>query len=78
MAGLSHLTVSPNGVAFNPTTGDTFLVNKTGLLVLKSLQTGGNHEEAVRTLTEVYGVPREQADRDVVDFQGRLRTFGLL
>jgi hypothetical protein len=78
MANLAHLTVSPEGVAFNPATGDTFMVNKAGQLILKVLQGGGDRDEAVRTLTDTYEVTAEQAQRDVVDFQGRLRSFGLL
>ena len=78
MANLSHLTVSPDGVAFNPTNGDTFMLNKSGLVILKILQAGGGEQEAVLALTEVYQVPTDQAQHDVVDFQGRLRSFGLL
>ena len=78
MSSLSHLTVSPEGIAFNPTNGDTFMLNKSGLLVLKVFQSGGGQDEAVRTLIEVYQVPPDHAQRDVGDFQGRLRSFGLL
>jgi hypothetical protein len=78
MASLSHLTVSPDGVAFNPTNGDTFILNKSGLAILKILQAGGGEPEAAQALTELYLVPLEQAQHDVVDFQGRLRSFGLL
>lgn len=78
MASLSHLTVGADGMAFNPTTGDTFMVNKPGLVVLKVFQGGGGPEDAVRALTEIYDVTADQAHRDVVDFHGRLRSFGLL
>jgi hypothetical protein len=78
MAGLSHLTLRPEGMAFSPTTGDTFILNKSGLLVLKAFQAGSSHEDVVRTLTEAYQVPHDHAERDVVDFQGRLGSFGLL
>jgi hypothetical protein len=78
MPGLSHLTLSPEGMAFNPTTGDTYLVNKSGLLVLNAFQAGSSHQDIVHVLTDRYQVPRDQAERDVLDFHGRLRSLGLL
>ena len=78
MASLAHLTINADGVAFNPASGDTFLVNPSALMILKVLQVGGGQEEAVRTLTDVYDVSPEQAQRDVVDFHDRLRSLGLL
>ena len=78
MPGLSRLSVSPEGLAFDPSTGDTFTVNSTGLLVLRTLQDGGSREDAVRILTEKYQVSLADAQRDVDDFQGRLRSLGLL
>src|SRR5438067_1185704 len=38
MRSCSHLTLNPEGHVFNPTTGDSFLVNEVGLRILKSLQ----------------------------------------
>jgi hypothetical protein len=48
------------------------------MLVLKAFQAGGRPEDAIGALTEVYQVSRDQAERDVGDFQDRLRSFGLL
>ena len=78
MPGLSRLSVSPEGLAFDPSTGDTFTVNSTGLLILRTLQDGGSQEDVVRVLTEKYQVSPADAQRDVADFQGRLRSLGLL
>jgi len=78
MASLAHLTINSDGVAFNTTSGDTFLVNPSASMILKVFQVGGSPEEAVRTLTDAYEVSHEQAHRDVVDFHDRLRSLGLL
>jgi PqqD family protein of HPr-rel-A system len=78
MPGLSRLSVSPEGLAFDPSTGDTYTVNATGLLILRTLQDGGSQEDVVRVLTEKYQVSLADAQRDVADFQGRLRSLGLL
>jgi PqqD family protein of HPr-rel-A system len=78
MPGLSRLSVSPEGLAFDPSTGDSYTVNRTGLLILRTLQDGGGPEDAVRLLTEKYQVSAADAQGDVADFQGRLRSLGLL
>ena len=78
MRRLANLTLSPEGLAFNPATGDSFAVNEAGLLILKALQAGGGPDEAVGVLAETYQVPREEAHRDVLDFHQRLRSLGLL
>ncbi len=77
MSGLSRLSVSPEGLAFDPSTGDTYRVNRTGLLILRTLQDGGSSQDAVRALREKYPVSATDAQRDVADFQGRLRSLGL-
>jgi hypothetical protein len=64
-------------MAFDPTTGDTFMVNDSGSRILKALQTGSSEEEVVGMLREEYPVTLEDAERDVTDFRGRLRTLGL-
>jgi PqqD family protein of HPr-rel-A system len=83
MASLAHLTVNSDGVAFNTTSGDTFLVNPSALVILKVFQVGGSQTEpdydaAVRSLTDAYEVSPDQARHDVVDFHDRLRSLGLL
>jgi hypothetical protein len=37
MPGLSHLGLSREGLAFNPATGDAFLVNESGAAILRAL-----------------------------------------
>ncbi|MCY2991064.1 MAG: HPr-rel-A system PqqD family peptide chaperone [Planctomycetota bacterium] len=78
MPSLSRLSVSPEGLAFDPATGDTFLLNPTALLIVKTFQSGGDQAEVVRVLTERYQVAATDAERDVADFRGRLKTLGLL
>lgn len=78
MPALTHLSISPEGLAFDPSTGDTYTVNATGLQIIRTLQDGGSPEDVVQTLTEKYQVAAADAQRDVADFQGRLRSLGLL
>jgi hypothetical protein len=78
MASLSELDLSPEGLAFDPATGDAFMLNDVGLSLLKSLQAGSSEDQAAGMLIEEYQVPRDQAVRDVADFQERLRILHLL
>ena len=77
MARLSQLALNDEGFAFDPNTGDSFLVNGTGLAILKALRDGSDQAAVVQALTDEYEVTSEDAGRDVDDFLGRLRTFGL-
>lgn len=78
MRNLSQLSVGPTGMAFNPNTGHSFVLNNSGTFILKALQAGSEPNEVVKMLTEKYSVRWEDAERDVTDFLGRLRTLGLL
>ena len=78
MRNLSQLSIAPTGMAFNPTTGHSFVLNPTGTFILKSLQSGKEPNEVVQMLTEKYAVRTEDAERDVTDFLGRLRALGLM
>lgn len=77
MYALANLMLSPTGLGFDPEGGNTYTLNETGLLVLKAFQGGEPAEAVVERLLETYEVSREDAQRDVSDFQARLRSLGL-
>ncbi len=78
MQKLSHLTLNDDGFAFNTTTGQCFLVNQTALFILDGLRGGKSETEITRQLTNEYGLSLRHAQRDLADFQVRLKTFGLV
>jgi hypothetical protein len=78
MARVSELDLGSDGLAFDPATGDAFMLNDVGMSILQSLREGGGEEETAAMLTTSYHVSREQAIRDVLDFYERLRMFGLV
>jgi hypothetical protein len=78
MVRVSRLTLLSEGVAFDPSTGDTFMVNNSGAYILKAFQVGRTKKEIVRLLREEFEIPREHADRDVTDFHGQLRHLQLV
>ncbi len=78
MRDLTHLTISPQGLAFNPATGHSFMLNPSGTFILKALQAGHAPHQVVDLLAHEYSLRPDDADRDVSDFISRLRTFGLM
>jgi hypothetical protein len=77
MSKLAKLALNEEGFAFDPTTGDSYIVNRTGLQILHALRENREAGEIARMLVEAYGILPDEADRDVADFRERLKSFGL-
>ncbi len=75
---LQALAVNEEGFAFDPTTGEAYQLNETGLFILRHLREGTPPEEIARKLTETFEVTEEEAYRDVVDFIEHLRIHQFL
>jgi len=73
---LSHLAVNDEGFVFDPSTGDSYTVNHTGLVILRALQEDADDARIVRRLTDEYDVAPDSAAADVADFKTRLRAIG--
>ncbi|WP_456396611.1 HPr-rel-A system PqqD family peptide chaperone [Desulfurobacterium sp.] len=78
MNKLNRLAISEEGFIFDPETGNSFTVNKTGLFILNLLKESKDVEDIVEALTEEFEVDREEAMRDVTDFLEQLRLMGLI
>jgi hypothetical protein len=78
MVSLSRLKIPSEGMASDPSTGDTFMMNQSGVYIVKALQTGQDQDRIVGMMVAEYQLSREDAERDLADFNGRLRNFGLL
>ncbi|WP_457568852.1 HPr-rel-A system PqqD family peptide chaperone [Desulfurobacterium sp.] len=78
MSKLNRLAISEEGFIFDPETGNSFTVNKTGLFIINMLKEGKDVEDIVEALTEEFEVDREEAMRDVTDFLEQLRLMGLI
>ncbi len=78
MQRLRSLALNPDGFVFDPTTGESFTLNPTGLVLLEGLRDGLSPEELTASLTSKFEVTAEDASRDVDDFLDHLRSFRLL
>ncbi|HHG75154.1 MAG TPA: HPr-rel-A system PqqD family peptide chaperone [Persephonella sp.] len=78
MNRLSQLAINEEGFVFDPLTGESFTVNQTGLLILKDLKEGKSQEEIIKDITENFEVSQEEAERDLIDFIEKLRSYRLI
>ena len=78
MQRLRSLALNPDGFAFDPTTGESFTVNATGLAILEGLREGASPIELVSRLTENFDISEGDASRDVDDFLDHLRALRLV
>ncbi len=78
MSKLSSLALNDEGFAFDPSTGDSFVVNETGQFILKGLTAEVPAAEIINGLVETYDIGPEEAERDLGDFCERLRSYGVI
>ena len=78
MQRLRSLALNPDGFAFDPTTGESFTLNATGLAILEGLREGLTHEQITARVAERFQVSVDDASRDLDDFMDHLRAFRLL
>ena len=78
MNRIAQLAVNEEGFVFDPVTGESFTVNQTGLLILKDLKEGKSQEEIIKDITENFEVSQEEAERDLIDFIEKLRSYRLI
>jgi PqqD family protein of HPr-rel-A system len=78
MSRLQHLAINEEGFIFDPLTGESFTTNKTGVFILKRLQEGKSEDKILEELVEEFDVSREVAERDLIDFIQKLRSFNLI
>lgn len=78
MNTLKHLAINDEGFIFNPTTGESWTTNKTGLFILKLLKEGLAEEEILNKLVEEFETDKDTAYRDLTDFLEKLRSYKLI
>jgi len=78
LSRLHQLAISDEGFVFDPTTGESFTVNLTGLLVLRGLKEGKSIKEIIETIKEEFDSTPEEVERDINDFMVRLRILKII
>ena len=78
MGNLSQLAINDEGFIFNPLTGESWTVNQTGLFILKNLKEGKSQEEIAQLLSQEFDIDIETAQRDLIDFLDKMRSYKLI
>jgi|JI10StandDraft_1071094.scaffolds.fasta_scaffold1254187_2 hypothetical protein len=75
---LKNLAVSENGFVFDPTSGNTFILNETALIIVKLLIQEKSKEEIKESILNEYAVEIDEIERDYADLTIQLRELGLI
>lgn len=70
---LQRLAVSENGFLFDPSSGNSFMTNKTGLHLLRLLQAGNDVSAIITELSREYDVTPMKLEQDLLEFTAALR-----
>ncbi len=77
-SALASLAINAQGFAFNPATGTSYTLNPTGQLLVEGLREGLDDAALAQRLTERFGIPIADSQRDVAEFTAQLATHGLV
>ena len=75
---LKNLALSENGFVFDPSSGNTFILNETALNIVKLLIQEKTKEEILTHLIKEYDTNSEELERDYSDLTIQLRELGLI
>jgi hypothetical protein len=74
----SGLRISDQGMVFDPSTGESFTLNPTGLAILKLLDQGAGENLIFEMISKDYQISRAEFDRYYLDFISVLKSTQLL
>ena len=73
-----NIAVSETGFVFNPTTGDSYSINKVGQEILAHLGENKSPEEITSLMTAIYDIDPPGFEKYFYDFISMLKQFELL
>jgi len=75
---LPRLSLTDEGFAFDPCTGESFVLNSTGLEILRRMILGQSQEQIGQGLMDEFGLEPVSIMGDLRDFSEQLRILNLL
>jgi hypothetical protein len=73
-----NIAISDSGFVFNPTTGDSYSLNKVGKEILQYMGEHKSNEEITSLMTSAYDIDAPGFEKYYFDFISMLRQFELL
>jgi hypothetical protein len=72
------LRISDQGMVFDPSTGESFTLNPTGLAILKLMMDGADESGIFDIMSNDYELNQTEFERYFLDFISVLKSFQLL
>jgi alpha-N-acetylglucosamine transferase len=73
-----NIAVSENGFLFDPTTGESYSLNKTGQLIVKLISEGNSEAKIIESIQAKYDIESAALQRYLDDFIMMLQQMNLL
>ncbi len=73
-----NIAVSESGFVFDPTTGDSFSLNRIGLEIIELLRQENASDEIIGELLKKYDVDKGSLEKYFYDFTSMLRYYQLI
>lgn len=77
MSKLNALAISDNGFIFKPTTGESFITNEIGLMIIQQLKEKKAIDDIIQVIMQDYEVDKITAGRDLYEFLDFLKKENL-
>jgi len=74
----NNIAISESGFIFNPSTGESFSVNPTGVEIFNLIKEGKKIEEIEQLILEKYNTDKDTFEKDYHDFIGFLKQYLLI
>ena len=73
-----NIAISESGYICNPSSGESFSINPTGVEIFNFIKEGKTYEEIEQLVLEKYNTDKDTFDKDYHDFIGFLKQYHLL
>jgi hypothetical protein len=77
MSKLNALAISDNGFIFKPSTGESFITNEIGLMIIQQLKEKKAIDEIIQVIIQDFEVDKITAGRDLYEFLDFLKKENL-
>ena len=74
----SNIALSETGFVFNPSTGESFTLNPSGMEIFDMLRQETSKEDILKSFLEKYDIEHDLAEKDLEDFIHLLEIYQIL
>jgi hypothetical protein len=75
---LKNLAISDSGFIFDPSSGDAYNTNETGMFIINLLKQGKDFNELMDILIDEYEVAEDELEADLLDYIQTLKNYHMI